>query len=399
MLGSLALPALLEVLDYIGTRQLQFLGMCAVNREWRDAVGDDELWRQLGRKHRIVLPEAGARATRGSSSAKWQFLALFGRRARSRRDAHERLLLETKQQLVDNLSSRNQDKPGLLRRLIRKHVEDLDDFDVNYQSPIIEGNCLLTLVSRGSNRLKCIKLLVETFGANVEAREAGGFTALLLNAFSDNLSCVQYLLKVGANVDAVGAERNGLRLTAEHWSAIKKGYRLGDTSCWFLNNRRRERAAGQRRQRREQESAPIPFFSKLLPESGLVCTFASAQEHAVWLGERKAQWAAMRAAPRDAAPAVVPAADTSSSSAAPTYCVCGLGDVCAMICCDSAACPVSWFHLECVGLPEGADYGAVVWLCPVCRAAHGAAARFPMPPLSPSSIFAHRSARDATKCK
>ena len=38
-----------------------------------------------------------------------------------------------------------------------------------------------------------------------------------------------------------------------------------------------------------------------------------------------------------------------------SYCICGEGYVGQMVACDSADCPVQWFHFKCVGLAKKAS--------------------------------------------
>ncbi|OJD32134.1 map kinase kinase [Diplodia corticola] len=51
----------------------------------------------------------------------------------------------------------------------------------------------------------------------------------------------------------------------------------------------------------------------------------------------------------------------------PRYCLCGDVSYGAMVACDNDNCEKEWFHLECVGLPNGIKDGET-WYCPECRA-------------------------------
>ena len=55
---------------------------------------------------------------------------------------------------------------------------------------------------------------------------------------------------------------------------------------------------------------------------------------------------------------------TASIQECDVYCLCGQGKFREMIACDSPGCPLTWFHMECVGL---ANVPVGKWICCVCQ--------------------------------
>jgi ankyrin repeat protein len=78
---------------------------------------------------------------------------------------------------------------------------------VDWQSSLVESNCLVTIAARYS-LLKCMKVLIEKYHASVDTADMGGFTPLILGAFAGNMPCVLYCLKKGADTQVRGRLRS-----------------------------------------------------------------------------------------------------------------------------------------------------------------------------------------------
>lgn len=67
---------------------------------------------------------------------------------------------------------------------------------------IVKVVIVFVLVKHFFNYTELVRLLVES-GASIEKRDCHGQTALLLACKMNNMTIAQYLLSVGANVNAV----------------------------------------------------------------------------------------------------------------------------------------------------------------------------------------------------
>ena len=63
-------------------------------------------------------------------------------------------------------------------------------------------------------------------------------------------------------------------------------------------------------------------------------------------------------------PSKMAAVLTASIQECDVYYLCGQGEFGDMIACDSPGCPLTWFHMECVGL---ANVPVGKWICCVCQ--------------------------------
>ena len=123
-----------------------------------------------------------------------------------------------------------QDNLNQIEKLV-KQGEKRVDFDINYISGVVcERNSLLNLAAIYS-RIKVVRWLVETKGADIETYDRGGFTPLLNAAWAGDRQLVRFLLSHGADRTKIGlfhyfegVNRPEFRgLNAEGW-ARKKGH-------------------------------------------------------------------------------------------------------------------------------------------------------------------------------
>ena len=114
-------------------------------------------------------------------------------------DLHQNEILKT-------LIPRHEDKEELLSMAflrsnteIIRHLIDLNA-DINYKDE--KGNTLLHLSAEQAN-IDNVKMLVEEFNANIEARNDLGETPLMFAATSKNILVIEYLVTSDINIDAV----------------------------------------------------------------------------------------------------------------------------------------------------------------------------------------------------
>jgi hypothetical protein len=193
---------LIIILDYIHNLN-DILNLSILTKsKWRLNLPnqDGEIWLQIARMFNIRIQYSPYKfVTRSRQNYKQTFLKEYRKKLFNIRDRHEQLMLHAK--YFFEVSSR--DRPRQLQSLILNYFPNFDDYDVNYQSVELEGNTMLTLASRGVQRLKCVALLINKFHADVNLPEIGGFTPLILAAYYDNETNVRLLIKNHANVHAV----------------------------------------------------------------------------------------------------------------------------------------------------------------------------------------------------
>lgn len=198
----------------------EYLHLCTLSRCWSSKFNrsDRELWCQIG--HFLNLNMDGRLLpTRLGGNFKRVLLSSYYSKQKMTKEKHDALLLQAKGMFEKSKFDCSQ----RLDQLISKQFPSLREFNVNWQSVILEGNTLLTIAARGTERVKCMELLMKKYGANIELGDMGGFNPLITAAYHNNLACVKLCLKAGANIFARGKERSGASLTAEHWAIIKNG--------------------------------------------------------------------------------------------------------------------------------------------------------------------------------
>lgn len=164
----------------------------------------------------ISIPSTALRRTlRSTSDHRRAFFRSYYKKLRETNDKHDLLVLQAK-----NILHQNRDRPASLEKLILSIFPNTNYFDPNYRCKTMEDNSLLTLACRNGQH-KCMKLLVESYNADINIADIGGFTPLILCAYHGNFNGLLYLLGKGANIRAVGKLRSGLPLTAEHWAALQ----------------------------------------------------------------------------------------------------------------------------------------------------------------------------------
>ena len=223
------------IVSYLGSdeetlRQAARLG--SVCKAWSRVFhrSDVLLWQALAGLFvtpSFVLPVSLRAGGRGASDLRRVIL-----RARRKYIAliHETHAESLFPKVFSRLMACRRDAPVKLTKIIHRCFP-LDDgktlgmksFFVNYRSPtLFEGNTLLNLCAR-HGLLKCVKLLTESHGADVNVAEVGGFTPLINAAYRGDGPMCGYLVRQGADRWLRGAERAGRRHTAEYW-AFAKGH-------------------------------------------------------------------------------------------------------------------------------------------------------------------------------
>lgn len=403
---------------------------------------DSEIWCWLASEFKVSLHSLGQkRSLRSTSNYKKVFMKAYKKASQEIKEKHEILLLLARTFFLETA----RDCPRKLTAIILSVFPDLVDFDVNCTSSVVEANTLVTMCCRGAGRPKCLKLLLETYSAKIELGDMGGFNPLILSAYHGNLSCTAYCVRRGANIFAVGRERSGIHLIAEHWASIRGHTAVRD----YL---RSIRIKLQKKIFNLSPSkvcppplltscapplliAPTPSDTPLSPDQAMNtemdCTpydarIDSDSEHSLmqcklfqdmvpdspepqlWQAAQNISATPLQSLscspqstptiktcslnnsvtdrpPLSCSLSVVSAASPSLPMQEACYCACTRGHIGSMIQCDSADCPIGWFHYCCVGLTEDVpddDY----WLCPNCDS-EDPLGRFPEPRLTLYSTF------------
>ena len=207
-LVSLEDDALARVFRLVGDPK-SLAQMSLVSHRWRDALATCGAWRmlclELGRAPRMPRKP-------------WRdiYLDALRRRIEDDRYAHEILMLRVtskpgssaqasragKRADASGLGAMRLDRPIALRRAL----ERMPRLDVNHRSATYGGRTLLGIASRLGSTL-CAKELVQTFDADVDARDDEGWSPLMEAAFRGNEALAFSLLDAGATSAGVAGAR------------------------------------------------------------------------------------------------------------------------------------------------------------------------------------------------
>jgi hypothetical protein len=372
MIDKLPFAAVLEVIRFVGS-PLDFIIILSVCWTWKKALdaGDSEIWSWMAAEYKVSVHSLSQkRISRSTSNHRNVFMKAFMKARQERKEKHEILLLQARSMFLEA----SRDCPVKLSSLVQSVFPRLEGFDVNWTSSVVEANTLATMCCRGNARPKCLKVLLETYSANVELGDMGGFNPLILSAFQGNLACVIYCVKRGANLLAMGRERSGLYLIAEQWASIR-GHKA---VAQYLRETRRKLQSSLLVRSTSCEGKVMPSNEE---------TFASTPHRtnnhtspsetilllptATVLDDSHSQ-------------ALLSPSDNDKIDNNPEYyCVCSRGNIGNMVMCGGQECPYLWFHYSCVGITEDvAD--SETWLCPFCDETDG---YFPEPRLTVYSAF------------
>ena len=207
-LVSLEDDALARVFRLVGDPK-SLAQMSLVSHRWRDALATCGAWRmlclELGRAPRMPRKP-------------WRdiYLDALRRRIEDDRYAHEILMLRVtskpgssarasragKRADASGLGAMRLDRPIALRRAL----ERMPRLDVNHRSATYGGRTLLGIASRLGSTL-CARELVQTFDADVDARDDEGWSPLMEAAFRGNEALAFSLLDAGATSAGVAGAR------------------------------------------------------------------------------------------------------------------------------------------------------------------------------------------------
>ncbi|RYH30112.1 hypothetical protein EON65_06200 [archaeon] len=355
------------IVRYLSQHPADFLTLLTVCKSWirRFDNEDAHIWKLISGIFRVTL-HTNVRSSVGLRSKyklKQVFLKACHKHHKEIQDKHDLLVLQAR-----NLLSRKSDSPKFLLKLIVTTFPDLQDFNPNYRCPTVESNTLLTLSARYTH-LKCMKVLVDQFRADINVAEGGGFSPLVLCAFNGNLPAVRYLVGRGADITMRGRLRSGALLTAEHWAAVR-GW--GDV-CSYL------------RVVRLKGSVKIDCIKETESPAKSACTLLDISSESTSCplspSSSSLQLTTSTIAPIPLTPLKEMSTEsaysnTSQAQEGQKWCVCGGAfEGGAMIACDSPQCVLEWYHFDCAGIvtPPPPDAS---WLCPECIGD-----QFPEPPL------------------
>ena len=212
-LVSLEDDALARVFRLVGDPK-SLARLSLVSRRWRDALATCGAWRmlclELGRAPRMPRKP-------------WRDIHLdaLRRRIEDDRYAHELLMLRVTSKpgrsaearrlgkradasaSASGMGAMRLDRPVSLRRALERIPARLD---VNHRSATYDGRTLLGIAARLGSPL-CAKELVNTFDADVDARDDEGWSPLMEAAFRGNEEIACCLLQAGATSAGVKGAR------------------------------------------------------------------------------------------------------------------------------------------------------------------------------------------------
>jgi len=122
-------------------------------------------------------------------------------------------------------SLKKKDAPATLAGIIKREPK----YDINHRARLEEQNTVLNLAAR-NGRHGCVKELLQTYGANTEFPDTGGFTPLINASWRGDLPTVRLLLNHGASLQARGQCRTnevGTK-TAEGWAKQRGHHEIAD---------------------------------------------------------------------------------------------------------------------------------------------------------------------------
>lgn len=367
-LSTIPNDALILVLLFIG-QPVEFLHMLTVCKAWYDKFDskDAQLWLIISKVYDVTIHSfptlssaaAGSRSStsrllRSTNDYKRLFMKHYFRKLANVDERHYQLVVRAKAML-----NSTRDQPRKLERLIHSTFISIGDFNVDYRCPMMESNSLLTLACRYQQN-KCVRLLIDSYRAEVDIADMGGFTPLILAAYQGCFSNVVYLLCRGADWRLRGRLRSGPLLTAEHWAAIKGHLEI----LRYLHvirvrySYRRLKTIPSRLGVEQHPGGSVSTPSKLNQESSLPSiSFDLGIQDEVVSTSVNSNVSMHRIDGHDGTAHISKGLSATSSSSLDakgnsdtTFCLCGEGFTDNMVACDGVNCPVEWFHYHCVGL-------------------------------------------------
>ena len=425
-MNKLTFGAVLEVLRFIGNPRDFFVIPC-ICKSWANVLdtNDGELWLWIAAEFNVIMHSPHQkRSLRSTSNHKSVFMKAFVKGNKVLKEKHEYLLLQARSFFRDLA----RDSPKRLLSLIEGiFPAKTTGFDVNWTSSVVELNTLASICARGASRPKCLKLLLETYKADINLGDVGGFNPLILSAYHGNLACTIYCVKRGANILSMGRERSGTRLIAEHWASIRghwdvfrylRSTRLKLQKKIFLSSQNKSShgkrlleklpgeddfdGSGMSPSCGSNQDDTCSTLSKIIvplnandmteqtPSGQSSCdctTLSSAQQSA---SSSLLSFFDLEMDPTDAPISTILSPHSNqhllTDQMPVTYCVCARGHIGSMIECDGPDCLIGWFHYTCVGLDDDLPDESQ-WLCPSCIGGIELNGTFPEPRPSHYSSF------------
>jgi hypothetical protein len=314
MITSLPTSIILLIAEYLNIIQ-EFLPLNQICKSWYHMLhkSNIDLWWNIIRichlqvpilyhhSHTIVSKSKHISLRSSSHDFKKTFLKLYYENQSQTNERHNLLLIQCR----DLFEKSRKDSPTFLEKLIRRVIPNRKNLLIDYCNDILERNTLLLLAAR-YGKFNCVKYLIETYHANIEYRDSGGLSIVMVFAYRGDISAVKWLVQRGAWLQHRGSIRLGILLTAEHLAAIHSD---------------------------QAECRAVFHYLRTV---------------------------------RLASYAVSSNSDTSTEIKPSGSCICGL-DRCysgLMIACDNVNCVTEWYHSDCVAMiqePSGP------WLCPDCK--------------------------------
>ena len=220
---------LTTILKDLGMRQMQ--GVTMVSSSWHTIAQRENVWKSIC-GYRIKDFTAPRR-----NRKPWMRLFMEQMVLRERRieEAAQRMFLK-----CDVIFRARTDNFSKLRKvLLEFKVGDEIHIDRTGGSTW-EDNSLVNLATR-EGRSRCVKELVEHWGASIEVKDEGGFTPVLEAAYHGHEGLLKYLLSRGANIDvegvSLGTQKGDERSQNGPFTPLEWARRQGHRRCMEILQR------------------------------------------------------------------------------------------------------------------------------------------------------------------
>ena len=201
------------------------LAVTAVSQSWRAIAQRDWVWQTVctARLPGFVAPRRARKS--------WMKLFIEAYTARHSKIAENTQKLFMKS---DKVFRSKTDNVAALRKLLVEHGVPADIRIDTHGGATWEFNALVNLAAR-FGRMRCVRELVENWGASLEIKDEGGFTPLLEAAFHGVDLMVKYCLSKGADTSVLGVslgpKTEGVRSKNGPFTAFEWAVRRRHVKC------------------------------------------------------------------------------------------------------------------------------------------------------------------------
>ena len=218
---------LVQILKGAKLKEMQAVTLVSVS--WHTIASRDNVWRTIcEEKLRDFHPPRRIRRS-------WMriFFEQMIEREKKIEESSQRMFLK-----CDVIFRARTDNFSKLRKILVDHkVGEGPDDEISIDrrgGTTWEDNPLVNLATR-EGRQRCVKELVEQWGASIEIKDVGGFTPILEAAYHGHEPLLKYLLNHGANIDvqgvSLGTQSGNERSQNGPFSPLEWARRQGHRRC------------------------------------------------------------------------------------------------------------------------------------------------------------------------